>query len=178
MVTRLRRLEGPLGGRLNDVDYSSIAELVGNTDAAEGEDLDYKREHVPDYDDEACGRPWPHCPIPTTACERRGGHRRVAPASRCTRWDGGPFRDLFAAVLREVWGQSVQAFADSNDGGRTARSTAPGSHRAEPSGVLLARSAPVQPLVIGHALSQSGGTIEPDTASAVTPPTVAGQTPP
>ncbi|MEU2372994.1 helix-turn-helix domain-containing protein [Streptomyces pseudogriseolus] len=44
MVTRLRRLEGLLGGRLNDVDYSSIAELVGNTDAAEGEDLDYKRE--------------------------------------------------------------------------------------------------------------------------------------
>ncbi|MFD8970670.1 restriction endonuclease [Streptomyces sp. NPDC059568] len=28
------------------------------------------------------------------------------------------FQDLCAAVLREVWGQSVQAFADSNDGGR------------------------------------------------------------
>ncbi|MEU3317392.1 restriction endonuclease [Streptomyces sp. NPDC006662] len=28
------------------------------------------------------------------------------------------FQDLCAAVLREVWGQSVKAFADSNDGGR------------------------------------------------------------
>ena len=28
------------------------------------------------------------------------------------------FQDLCAAVLREVWGQSVQAFADSNDAGR------------------------------------------------------------
>ncbi|MFG2409896.1 hypothetical protein ACGFR8_37365 [Streptomyces brevispora] len=28
------------------------------------------------------------------------------------------FQDLCAAVLREVWGQSVQSFADSNDGGR------------------------------------------------------------
>lgn len=28
------------------------------------------------------------------------------------------FQDLCAAVLREVWGQSVQPFADSNDGGR------------------------------------------------------------
>ncbi|MCX5256719.1 putative DNA binding domain-containing protein [Streptomyces canus] len=45
MVTRLRRLEGLLGARLNDVNYSSIAELIGNTDAAEGEDLDYKRAH-------------------------------------------------------------------------------------------------------------------------------------
>jgi hypothetical protein len=26
------------------------------------------------------------------------------------------FQDLSAAVLREVWGQSVQACADSNDG--------------------------------------------------------------
>ena len=38
-----------------------------------------------------------------------------------------PDPDVCAAVLREVWGQPVQAF--SNDGGRTARSTAPGSHR-------------------------------------------------
>lgn len=51
MVTRLRRLEGLLGGRLNDVDYSSTAELVGNTDAAEGEDLDYKREHYDSGDE-------------------------------------------------------------------------------------------------------------------------------
>lgn len=28
------------------------------------------------------------------------------------------FQDLCAAVLREVWGQSVQPFADSRDGGR------------------------------------------------------------
>jgi hypothetical protein len=28
------------------------------------------------------------------------------------------FQDLCATVLREVWGQSVQSFADSNDGGR------------------------------------------------------------
>lgn len=28
------------------------------------------------------------------------------------------FQDLCAAVLREVWGQSVQSFADTNDGGR------------------------------------------------------------
>jgi hypothetical protein len=28
------------------------------------------------------------------------------------------FQDLCMAVLREVWGQSVQSFADSNDGGR------------------------------------------------------------
>ncbi|MFG3517672.1 AlbA family DNA-binding domain-containing protein [Streptomyces bobili] len=51
MVTRLRRLEGLLGGRLNDVNYSSIAELVGNTDAAEGEDLDYKRAHYASGDE-------------------------------------------------------------------------------------------------------------------------------
>ncbi|MET7575183.1 ATP-binding protein [Streptomyces sp. NPDC005492] len=45
MVTRLRRLEGLLGARLNDLDYKAISELVGNTDAAEAEDLDYKRQH-------------------------------------------------------------------------------------------------------------------------------------
>ncbi|MEU9575336.1 ATP-binding protein [Streptomyces massasporeus] len=45
MVTRLRRLESLLGGRLDDIDYSSIAELVGNAEAAESEDLDYKRAH-------------------------------------------------------------------------------------------------------------------------------------
>jgi hypothetical protein len=28
------------------------------------------------------------------------------------------FQDLCAAVVRAVWGQSAQAFADSNDGGR------------------------------------------------------------
>ncbi|MEU2718674.1 ATP-binding protein [Streptomyces sp. NPDC007205] len=45
MVMRLRRLESLLGRRLDDVDYSSIADLVGNADAAEGEDLDYKQAH-------------------------------------------------------------------------------------------------------------------------------------
>ncbi|MFJ2163597.1 helix-turn-helix domain-containing protein [Streptomyces sp. NPDC087856] len=45
MVTQLRRLEGLLGGRLNDLDCKAISELVGNTDAAEAEDLDYKRQH-------------------------------------------------------------------------------------------------------------------------------------
>lgn len=45
MVTRLRRLESLLGGRLDEIDYHSIAELVGNAEAAESEDLDYKRAH-------------------------------------------------------------------------------------------------------------------------------------
>ncbi|MFJ8746021.1 RNA-binding domain-containing protein [Embleya sp. NPDC127516] len=45
MVTRLPRLEGLLGRRLDAVDYASIAELVGSLEAAESEDLDFKREH-------------------------------------------------------------------------------------------------------------------------------------
>ncbi|MFF9409817.1 helix-turn-helix domain-containing protein [Streptomyces anandii] len=45
MVTRLRRLESLLGGRLDEIDYGSITELVGNAEAAESEDLDYKRAH-------------------------------------------------------------------------------------------------------------------------------------
>ena len=45
MVTRLRRLEGLLGRQLDDVDYNSIADLVGNAEAAESEDLDYKQAH-------------------------------------------------------------------------------------------------------------------------------------
>jgi hypothetical protein len=45
MVTRLRRIESLLGGRLDEIDYHSIAELVGNAEAAESEDLDYKRAH-------------------------------------------------------------------------------------------------------------------------------------
>jgi hypothetical protein len=45
MVTRLRRLESLLGRRLDDVDYNGIAGLVGNTEAAESEDLDYKQAH-------------------------------------------------------------------------------------------------------------------------------------
>ena len=47
--------------------------------------------------------------------------RAVAPGSpafelRTLGWRA--FQDLCAAVLREVLGQSVQSFADSNDGGR------------------------------------------------------------
>jgi hypothetical protein len=45
MVTRLGRIEGLLGQRLDGLDYRSIAELVGIPEAAEGEDLDYKQEH-------------------------------------------------------------------------------------------------------------------------------------
>ncbi|MFJ3193340.1 helix-turn-helix domain-containing protein [Streptomyces griseoviridis] len=45
MVTRLGRIEALLGGRLDELDYQSIAELVGTPEAAEGEDLDYKRAH-------------------------------------------------------------------------------------------------------------------------------------
>ncbi|MFE4998944.1 helix-turn-helix domain-containing protein [Streptomyces mirabilis] len=45
MVTRLTRLEGLLGRRLDNVDYDCITALVGNSEAAESEDLDYKRSH-------------------------------------------------------------------------------------------------------------------------------------
>ncbi|MCF0090005.1 MULTISPECIES: ATP-binding protein [unclassified Streptomyces] len=45
MVTRLRRLEDLLGRRLDEVDYSILADLVGNAEAAESEDLDYKQAH-------------------------------------------------------------------------------------------------------------------------------------
>lgn len=45
MVTRLTRLVGLLGRRLDNVDYDCITALVGNSEAAESEDLDYKRSH-------------------------------------------------------------------------------------------------------------------------------------
>ncbi|MFI0772836.1 helix-turn-helix domain-containing protein [Streptomyces sp. NPDC021218] len=45
MVTRLGRVEGLFGRRLDELDYRTIAELVGSPEAAEGEDLDYKQEH-------------------------------------------------------------------------------------------------------------------------------------
>ncbi|KUN35840.1 ATP-binding protein [Streptomyces longwoodensis] len=45
MVMRLRRLEDLLGRRLDQVDYNILADLVGNAEAAESEDLDYKKEH-------------------------------------------------------------------------------------------------------------------------------------
>ncbi|MFI6341414.1 helix-turn-helix domain-containing protein [Streptomyces sp. NPDC050535] len=51
MVTRLRRLEDLLGGRLDSVDYRSIADLIDNVDAAKAEDLDYKREHYGNGDE-------------------------------------------------------------------------------------------------------------------------------
>ena len=57
---------------------------------------------------------------------RRGARRSLAAAVHAPGvpefelhtlgWRG--FQDLCAAVLREVWGQSVQSFADSRDGGR------------------------------------------------------------
>ncbi|MEU0145930.1 ATP-binding protein [Streptomyces sp. NPDC006288] len=45
MVTRLGRIEGLLGRRLDELDYRTITELVGAPEAAEGEDLDYKQAH-------------------------------------------------------------------------------------------------------------------------------------
>jgi len=45
MVTRLGRIEGLFGRRLDELDYRAIAELVDSSDAAEGEDLDYKQAH-------------------------------------------------------------------------------------------------------------------------------------
>ncbi|WP_030738947.1 helix-turn-helix domain-containing protein [Streptomyces sp. NRRL F-2890] len=45
MVTRLGRIEGLFGRRLDELDYRSLADLVGLPEAAEGEDLDYKQDH-------------------------------------------------------------------------------------------------------------------------------------
>ncbi|GHA72179.1 hypothetical protein GCM10010372_83830 [Streptomyces tauricus] len=45
MVTRLSRIEGLLGTRLDSVAYDGIAALVGNAEAAENENLDYKQAH-------------------------------------------------------------------------------------------------------------------------------------
>jgi predicted HTH transcriptional regulator len=45
MVTRLGRIEGLFGRRLDELDYRTVAELVGSPEAAEGEDLDYKQDH-------------------------------------------------------------------------------------------------------------------------------------
>lgn len=44
MLHRSRRLEALLGGSLDTVTYADLTALVGNPEAAEGEDLDYKRE--------------------------------------------------------------------------------------------------------------------------------------
>ncbi|MBT2526984.1 ATP-binding protein [Streptomyces sp. ISL-99] len=45
MTFRSRRLEELLGGTLDAITYGDIARLVGNIDAAEAEDLDYKQAH-------------------------------------------------------------------------------------------------------------------------------------
>lgn len=45
MVMRSSRLEGLFGARLDNLSYSDIESLAGNAEAAEAEDLDYKREH-------------------------------------------------------------------------------------------------------------------------------------
>jgi hypothetical protein len=55
------------------------------------------------------------------------------------------FQDLCAAVLREVWGQSVQAFADSNDGGRDGAFYGTWQPPTGPSGV---RDIPPGPFVL------------------------------
>ncbi|MET7717241.1 ATP-binding protein [Streptomyces sp. NPDC005407] len=53
MTFRSRRLEELLGGTLDAISYADIAALVGNPDAAEAEDLDYKQAH---YTSEAKSR--------------------------------------------------------------------------------------------------------------------------
>ncbi|MFB6828436.1 AlbA family DNA-binding domain-containing protein [Streptomyces hydrogenans] len=45
MTFRSRRLEELFGGTLDAITYADIAALVGNPDAAEAEDLDYKQAH-------------------------------------------------------------------------------------------------------------------------------------
>ncbi|MEU0853496.1 ATP-binding protein [Streptomyces flaveolus] len=45
MVMRSRRLEELFGARLDNLSYQDVKGLVGNPDAAEAEDLDYKRTH-------------------------------------------------------------------------------------------------------------------------------------
>ncbi|MFD3883140.1 AlbA family DNA-binding domain-containing protein [Streptomyces microflavus] len=44
MAFRSRRLEALLGGRVDQLTYDQVAELVNVGEAAEAEDLDYKRE--------------------------------------------------------------------------------------------------------------------------------------
>ncbi|MEY9968478.1 hypothetical protein ABIA33_006562 [Streptacidiphilus sp. MAP12-16] len=45
MLFRSRRIEGLFGGLLDAASYQDIADLIGNQDAAEAEDLDYKAAH-------------------------------------------------------------------------------------------------------------------------------------
>lgn len=69
------------------------------------------------------------------------------------------FQDLCAAVLREVWGQSVQAFADSNDGGRDGAFYGIWQPPAEPDGV---QSVPPGPFVLQcKHTKKAGATLAP-----------------
>ncbi|MGW9211236.1 AlbA family DNA-binding domain-containing protein [Embleya sp. NPDC055664] len=45
MVFRSRRLEDLFGGAVADIGYADLVGLIGNADAAEAEDLDYKQAH-------------------------------------------------------------------------------------------------------------------------------------
>jgi len=45
VAPRFHRVEAIFGGPLGQVTYADLAELVGNPDAAEGEDLDFKAAH-------------------------------------------------------------------------------------------------------------------------------------
>ncbi|WTX01137.1 ATP-binding protein (plasmid) [Streptomycetaceae bacterium NBC_01309] len=45
MVFRSRRLEDLFGGTLDAISYADVVSLLGNPDAAEAEDLDFKRDH-------------------------------------------------------------------------------------------------------------------------------------
>lgn len=55
------------------------------------------------------------------------------------------FQDLCAVVLREVWGQSVHSFADSNDGGRDGAFYGTWQQPADTTGV---QDLPVGPFVL------------------------------
>lgn len=45
MAFRSRRLEDLFGGTLDAISYADVVSLIGNSDAAEAEDLDFKRDH-------------------------------------------------------------------------------------------------------------------------------------
>lgn len=69
------------------------------------------------------------------------------------------FQDLCAAVLRQVWGQSVQAFADSNDAGRDGGFYGIWDSPAASSGM---RDLPAGPFVVQCKHTRNpGGTLSP-----------------
>lgn len=69
------------------------------------------------------------------------------------------FQDLCAAVLRQVWGQSVQAFADSNDAGRDGGFYGIWDNPAARSGM---RDLPAGPFVVQCKHTRNpGGTLSP-----------------